>query len=99
MKNGGFFTSFYFPPQELMFVKQLNPYEDKSSALPIPFKPVQVKTPFSSMIPEEVIEPRVEESEREEDKYENYRNLGAIDQVRNKLCNPNSDFRSIVSVV
>lgn len=65
---------------ELMFVKQLNPYEDKSSALPIPFKPVQVKTPFSSMIPEEVIEPRVEESEREEDKYENYRNLGAIDQ-------------------
>ncbi|XP_026677042.1 uncharacterized protein LOC103506090 [Diaphorina citri] len=65
-----------------MYVKLLSTFEDKSAPLSLPYKPLQTKTPFSSMIAQEVTEETKGQNgeEEKEDKYENLANMGSIDK-------------------
>ncbi|KAI5753815.1 hypothetical protein M8J77_003544 [Diaphorina citri] len=77
-------TQLYFLTSklELMYVKLLSTFEDKSAPLSLPYKPLQTKTPFSSMIAQEVTEETKGQNgeEEKEDKYENLANMGSIDK-------------------
>ncbi|KAL1465281.1 hypothetical protein WDU94_004864, partial [Cyamophila willieti] len=83
-------TQLYFVTShmELMFVKLLNPFEDKSlpspHSLPLSLTPLQAKTPFSAMIAQEVTEEedkeKLSKGTEEEGQYENAANMGIIEK-------------------